>query len=209
MLAADQFDHEVLLSLGRIAVDAGAAQSPEDALWCVTRALPGPLGDPKAALRPHAFRDSSPPVIRVASVGFMQMPDAHHHLIVAPVSFPPEQHHELVDMRLGHPGTVAASRRPLLLRDTALQPGFVKILQTFHAGSAMFAPMLWQDDYLGVLICADAARGTFGERDLAALNVYASFAAACWVAHGGPAWLSTLDRSRLPIRAYDVRGGQP
>lgn len=200
MPGSDKFHHEVLLALGRIAVDAGAAQDPEDALWCVTRALPGPLGDPDAALRPNAFRDPAPPDIGGAAVGFMRMPDARHHLIVAPVNFPPEQRHELVDIRLGHPGTVALSRRPLLLRDTALHQGFVKILQTFRAGSAMFAPLVWQGDYLGVLICASAARCTFGERDLAAFQVFAGLATACWVAQGGPSWLAALDTRGLPVR---------
>jgi hypothetical protein len=196
----DTFSDEVLLALGRIAGEAGAAQGAEDALWCVTRALPGPLGDPDAALRPGAFREPVPPEIGVAAVGFMRMPDARHHLIVAPVNFPVEQRHELVDIRLGHPGTVARSRRPLLLRDTALHQGFVKILQTFRAGSAMFAPMLWQGDYLGVLICASAARCTFGERDLAAFQAFGSVAAACWVAQGGPSWLAALDTRSLPVR---------
>lgn len=200
MASRDGFDHEVLLAVGRIAAEAGSANGPEESLWCVTRGLPGPLGDPDAALRPNAFREPVPPAVGAAAVAFMHMPDARHHLIVAPVNFPPEQRHELVDIRLGHPGTVAASRRPLLLRDTCLHQGFVKILQSFRAGSAMFAPMIWRDDYLGVLICASAARATFGERDLAALQVLAGLAAACWVAQGGPSWLASLDTSRLPVR---------
>ncbi|MGH7043332.1 MAG: GAF domain-containing protein [Acetobacteraceae bacterium] len=206
MPATGSLDREVLLALGRIAVEAGAAPGPEEALWCVTRALPGLLGDPDAGLRAHAFREPEPPAVGVAAVGFMRTPDSRHHMIVAPVNFPPEQRHELVDMRLGHPGTVAVSRRPLLLRDTALHPGFVKILQTFRAGSAMFAPMLWRDDYLGVLICAAAARATFGERDLAALQVFAGLAAACWVAQDGPSWLAALATCGLPVRDRETPG---
>ena len=196
-----QIDHEIVLALGRVIAEAADATGPEEALWCFTRALPGPLGDPAAASRPHAFREPQPPEIGVAAVCFMRMPDGAHHLITAPVNFPPAQHHELVDIGLGHPGVVARSSRPLLLRDTALHHGFVKILQTFRAGSAMFAPLLWGGRYLGVLICANAAHGTFGEADLVALQSFAHAAAACWMGHGGPAWLAALDTSGLPVRS--------
>jgi hypothetical protein len=64
----------------------------------------------------------------------------------------------------------------------------------------MFSPLLWRGEYLGVLITANAARGTFGESDLAAQQAFAALAAACFVAHGGPAWLAGLDYSELPVR---------
>lgn len=200
MANRNYFHHEAMLALGRIGVAAAAADGPEEALWCFNRALPGPLGDPDAVLRPNAFREPVPPAIGVAAAAFMRMPDGRHHVITAPVNFPAEQHHELVDIQLGHPGVVAASRRPLLLRDTSLHHSFVKILQTFRAGSAMFAPLLWHDEYLGVMICANAARATFGECDLAAFETFGHLAAAYWMAQGGPAWLASLDTSRLPMR---------
>lgn len=201
MSGANDMYTEMNLLLGRVMADASLAAGPEDALWCFTRALPGPLGDPVAALRPNAFRETPPPVVGTAAVCFMATPDGRYHLITAPVNFPAEQHHELVDIALGHPGVVATSSRPLLLRDTALHHSFVKILQTFRAGSAMFAPLLWGGRYLGVMICANAARSTFGESDLAALEVLAQAAAACWVAQGGPAWIASLDKNGLPVRA--------
>jgi hypothetical protein len=88
----------------------------------------------------------------------------------------------------------------MVLHDTTLHARFVKILQAFRAGSSMFTPVLWRDDYLGVIICANAARGTFGERDLAVQTAFAGLAAALFVAHGGPAWLGTIDTSALPVR---------
>ena len=195
-------DHatETILGLARVGADAGAADGAEPALWCITRAIPALLGDPAATRDPHAFREPGPPAVHGAAAAFMQTPDGRHHLITAPVNFPPEQRHELVEIELGHPGDVARSRRPLLLRDTTLHTGFVKILQTFRAGSAMFAPLLWRGDYLGVLICANAARNTFGERDLVAHQAFANLAAACWMAQEGPAWLAAMDLTRLPVR---------
>lgn len=191
---------EAVLALARIGADAAAAEGPEEALWCITRALPTLLGDPTASLAPGAFRETPPPAITLAAAAFLRMPEGKYHLISAPVNFPSAQHHELVDIALGHPGHVAVHRRPLLLRDTALEPSFVKILQAFRAGSSMFAPMLWEGRYLGVLICANAARCTFGECDLAVMTAFAALASALFVAHGGEAWLSSLDTAKLPVR---------
>ena len=191
---------ENILALSRIAADACAATGPEEALWCITRNIPALLGDPSAAARPGAFRDTEPPAATSAAVAFMRTPDGRHHLITAPVNFLPEQHHELVDIALGHPGEIAHSRRPLLLRDTTLHSSFVKILQTFKAGSTLFAPLLWKGDYLGVLICANAARRTFSECDLVIHQAFAHVAAACWIAQGGPAWMQGLDMSKFAVR---------
>ena len=198
MSASTEIEH--VLALSRITADASAAAGPEEALWCFTRNLPALLGDPSAAAYPGAFRDTGPLVATSAAAAFMRTPDGRHHLITAPVNFQPEQHHELVNIELGHPGEVAHSCRPLLLRDTTLHTSFVKILQTFKAGSTVFAPMMWKGKYLGVLICANAARKTFGDRDLAIHQTFAHVAAACWMAQGGPAWMQELDMSKFPVR---------
>jgi signal transduction protein with GAF and PtsI domain len=87
-----------------------------------------------------------------------------------------------------------------MLADTSHHESFVKILQTFRAGSAMQVPMLWQGEYLGVLICANAARGAFAEIDFRALHAFANLAAALWMAHDGPGWLRSLDYAKLPVR---------
>lgn len=191
---------DLVLALGRLGAEANGAAGPEEALWCLTRAAPALLGDPGAALRPDAFREEAAPAVRGACAVFLRMPDGRHHLVAAPVNFPPEQYHERVAIGLGHPGKVAHTKRPLLLHDTALHQGFVKILQSFRAGSSMFAPLLWRGDYLGVMICANAARGTFGERDLVGLQALAALGSACFVAQGGMAWLAGLDLTGRPVR---------
>jgi hypothetical protein len=188
----------LLLALERVAGDAAIARDAEEALWCVTRTLPSLLGDATAAARPGALPDGAVPAR--AATAFMVTPDRKHHLITAPVNFRPEQHHELVAITLGHPGVVAATRRGIMLADTSHHESFVKILQTFRAGSAMQVPMLWQGEYLGVLICANAARGAFAEVDFRALHAFANLAAALWMAHGGPGWLRSLDYTKLPVR---------
>jgi hypothetical protein len=189
------------LAFARVAAEGAAAPGPEEALWAITRTVPALLGDPAAALRPNAFREDPAPRIGAAATVFLRMPDGRHHLISAPVNFAPSQHHELVAIELGHPGHVAKTRQPMLLHDTALHASFVKILQSFRAGSSMFAPLLWQGEYLGVLICANAARGTYAEADLAALQGFAGLGAALFMAHGGPAWLAGMDVSGRPVRS--------
>ena len=192
---------EHMTGFARIAAEAASAGGPEEALYAITRAIPAMLGDASAAGYPNAFRDNPPPQIGAAAVAFMKTADGLHHMITAPVNFAPEQYHELVDIRLGHPGEVAHTRQPMLLRDTTLHAGFVKILQSFRAGSSMFAPILWRGDYLGVLICANAARNTFGEADLIAHRGFASLAAALWIAQDGPGWMAAQDLSVLPRRS--------
>jgi hypothetical protein len=188
----------LLLALERVAGDGAIARGAEETLWCVTRTVSSLLGDPAASARPGALPDGAVPAS--AATAFMVTPDGKHHLITAPVNFRPEQHHELVAITLGHPGVVAATRRGIMLADTSHHESFVKILQTFRAGSAMQVPMLWQDEYLGVLICANAARGTFAEIDFRALHVFANLGAALWMAHDGPGWLRSLDYGSLPVR---------
>jgi hypothetical protein len=198
MRDVDALRENLLLALERVAGDAAIATDAEAALWCVTRALPSLLGDADAATRPGALPDGALPAS--AATAFMVTPDRKHHLITAPVNFRPEQHHELVAITLGHPGVVAATGRGILLADTCHHASFVKILQTFRAGSAMQAPMLWKGEYLGVLICAKTARGAFQEIDFRALHAFANLAATLWMAHDGSGWLRSLDYAKLPVR---------
>lgn len=190
----------VVLALARTAGDAGAAEDVEGALWHVTRVLASLLGDGSAAAVPGNLPEGTKP--QRAATAFIKVPDGRHHLITAPVNFLPKQYHELIPITLGHPGHVAKTRRPLLLRDTSHHDGFVKILQTFKAGSAVQAPMLWQDRYLGTLICASSVRNTFSETDLESMRAFAGLAAAVWNAHDGDDWLNSIDYDTLPEGLY-------
>jgi signal transduction protein with GAF and PtsI domain len=182
----------VPFALRRVLQEAAGAENAEQALWIVTRTLPSLFGNRSGDHRPGETTS--------AAAAFMATPDRRYHLITAPVNFRPEQYHELVAIDLGHPGIVARTRRGVFLADTSHHESFVKILQTFRAGSAMQVPMQWKDDYLGVLICANAARGAFEELDFQIMEAFAALAAALWVAHEGPAWLCTIDYDKLPVR---------
>lgn len=184
---------DALLTLRRLMGEASRETDAEDALWHFTRALPSLLG------RKHPDRQS-------ACTVFMLTPDSRHHLILAPMNFAPGQHHERVEVDLGHPSHVRATCSPLLLRETRNHPSFVKILQTFRAGSAMFAPLMWQEAYLGTLICASSVPDTFNETDLIVLETAASIMAFAWVGHGGPNWIGSLDLEGLPERVAGPDG---
>lgn len=195
-METDEFERNVVLALTRVAEEAAIAKDAEDALWVITRTLPSLMGDRTAANIPGNLPEGA--AAQRAAVAFMKTPDGRHHLNTAPVNFRPEQYHEIIPIDLGHPGHVAQTRRALLLRDTSHHDSFVKILQTFRAGSAMQVPMLWKDDYIGVLICASSVRNSFSEIDLEATCAFASLAAALWIAHDGPGWLTSLNYDALP-----------
>ncbi len=184
-----------LLALKRLLREASFADGPEEALWVLTRALPSLVGPiDKTRLNSANERNQS------AATVFMLTPDRDFHLITAPVNFPEEQYHEKIAVGLGHPAHIATTRHPLLLRNTTHHQSFVKILQTFRAGSAMFAPLMWGETYLGVLICANSAPEIFTESDLLVHEAIANAATAVWMAHSGPAWMKTLDYAKLPER---------
>jgi hypothetical protein len=181
------FRHEALRALSRAGAEASAASGPEDALWTITRTLPDVLGDREAHLKPGNLKEGEKQ--QFASGCFMVMPDRQTNILIAPVNFGPKQRHMRIAHDLGHPGHVIKTKQPMLLANTDEHRSFVKILETFRAGSPMFAPMMWQGEALGVLICAAQARHTMSEADLEVHVAFSHLAAAQWIAHGGPEWL--------------------
>jgi hypothetical protein len=59
-------------------------------------------------------------------------------------------------------------------------------------GSALYAPMIWKDEFFGQLVLASQARNTYGQADLDMLVTFAAVATALWRAHDGPVWLAGL-----------------
>ena len=181
---------ETLCELSRAGGEASSAADPEEALWAITRTLPRLLGDRDAHLQPGNLGAGEKQ--QFACGCFVVTPDAKFNLLVAPVNFGPNQRHMKIDIALGHPGTVVKSMQPMLLANTDTHQSFVKILETFRAGSAVFAPLLWQREAHGVIVCASQARNVFDEDDLAVHVAFSHLAAAQWMAHDGPAYLAKL-----------------
>lgn len=185
-----EFRHEALRSLSRAGAEASAAAGPEEALWVLTRTLPELLGDREAHLQPGNLKEGEKQ--QFACCCFVVMPDRKSQLLVAPVNFLPEQRHTSIGIDLGHPGHVVKTKQPMLLANTDEHKSFVKILQTFRAGSAVFAPLMWHGEALGIIVCAGQARYTMSDVDVEVHVAFSHLAAAQWVAHGGPEFLQTL-----------------
>ena len=181
------FHRAAIDALARAGAEASKAAGPEEALWVITKTLPELLGDREAHLQPGNLKEGEKQ--QFACCCFVVTPDGKSNLLIAPVNFLPGQRHEKIDIDLGHPGHVVKTKQPMLLANTDLHKSFVKILQTFRGGSAVFAPLLWQSEALGVIVCAAQARNTMSEADLEVHVAFSHLAAAQWVAHGGAAWL--------------------
>lgn len=184
------FHQEAIRVLGRAAAKAGAAAGPEDALWVITETLPKLLGDRESHLQPGNLKQGERQ--QFACCCFVVTPDRKSNVLVAPVNFGPEQRHMKIDIELGHPGHVVKTKQPMLLANTDAHKSFVKLLETFRAGSAVFAPLMWKGDALGVIICASQTRNTMSEVDLEVHVAFSHLAAAQWVAHQGPEYLRAL-----------------
>lgn len=184
------FHQEAIRALTHAGAAASAAAGPEEAIWSITETLPKLLGDKESHLRPGNLKEGEKQ--QFACGCFAVTPDRKFNLLVGPVNFGPTQRHMKIDIALGHPGWVVKHKQPLLLANTDTHKSFVKILETFRAGSAVFAPLMWSADALGVLVCASQARNTFSEADLEVHVAFSHLAAALWMAHQGPAYLSRL-----------------
>lgn len=184
------FHQEAIRVLGRAAAEASTAAGPEEALWVITETLPKLLGDRESHLQPGNLKEGERQ--QFACCCFVVTPDRKSNVLVAPVNFGPRQRHMKIDIELGHPGHVVTTKQPMLLANTDKHKSFVKILETFRAGSAVFAPLMWKGDALGVIICASQARNTMSEVDLEVHVAFSHLAAAQWVAHQGPEYLRAL-----------------
>jgi GAF domain-containing protein len=176
-----------LAAAARAALDA---PDVEAGLSLLTRAAMDQLGDLEAHLKPGALKPGERH-FRVAGV-FLVTPDRTRHLLVAEHGFPPEQHRLSFPLDTAHPGWVIRNRRALVIPDTDANPDFKQILKSARMGSSLYAPMFWRGEVLGQLIAAAQARGSFGQADLDALAAAAHFAAAYYVAAGGPDFLRAL-----------------
>lgn len=168
---------------------AAAAAGPEQALNEIVRRYFDVLGDRTAHEKDGALKPGERQYFVAAA--FLVTPDANYHMLVGNVGFPPDQQRLLVPIDAGHPGHVFATRRELLLENTDDHGDFKQYLKTSRMGSTIFAPMLWQGEFIGQIVMAAQARRTMRRCDLDVLMALANLAAANWIAHDGPAWLAS------------------
>jgi len=156
----------------------------ELARFCVAH-----LGDPQAHTVPGAMAEGQTQY--KISGCFVLTPDTQHHMLVGNVGFPAEQARLMIPLDGGHPGWVYTHRQDLLLGDTAQSTtAFKQYLKTSRMGSALYCPMLSQQQFIGMFVMAAQAKHTLRESDMSVMRLVAHLAVALWHAHGGPAWLA-------------------
>lgn len=189
---------EALALIEKAGLAAGSASGPEALVRSVMALCHGSFGDRKAHLGPSNLEPGQTQFF-VAGAFFIT-PDGRYQMLVGNTGFPPEQERLTIPIDGGHPGWVVANRKPLLLEDTSGNQKFRQYLKTARMGSAVYAPLLWDGDILGLVIVAAQAKTTMGPSDMAALTAISHLVAAGWVAKGGHQWLvslyPTLDLSR-------------
>lgn len=178
---------------------AAAETDPESALRALLAPLQSELG------RREGVFDLPEGVSQFFVAGaFIVTPDSGWHMLTGSIGFPAEQRRLMIPIDGGHPGRVRASGVPLHLPDTESEPGkFKQYLKTARMGSAIYAPMIWQNRFLGQIVMAGRARDTLGREDFAIMRAAAPLAAAVWIAHGGKDWLvctyPPVDAFRVPM----------
>ena len=174
---------------------ANGATDPEAALRiCVETSL-RITGAAEAYKRPGSLKDGE----RHFFVGgvFLVAPDNASHLLGAEWGFPPEQHRLNFPLDTGHPGWTWKNRQPLILENTDEHSDFKQILKTSRMGSAMYAPMLWQGQFIGQIITAAQARNTFSRPDRDRIATMAAIATGLFIAKRGPEWLDRVWRETI------------
>lgn len=185
------FFQEALKTLGDVAQQGALATNAEEAVQVVTLALANLLGDREAHLCLGNLKAGE--FQQFACGAFFLTADGRSNLLIAPINYHPEQKHMKVDATLGHPGWMVKNQKPLLLANTDLDSGFVKILRTFRAGSVCYAPIKLGDTYYGQIICAAQGRNTMTQDDLVVHTAFCQLAAALWVSKSGPEYLKKID----------------
>jgi GAF domain-containing protein len=168
--------------------EANQAADAEAAIHAIMRRA-SELGDHEAHTRPGSLDPGQNQFF--VSGGFMITPDREFLMLVGNTGFPAEQKRLMVPIDGGNPGWVVKNRQSLVLPNTDDDRSFRQYLKTSRMGSALYAPLLWQGDMLGLILVAAQARNTFSAADLAILDALAPLAAASWVALGGREWLAS------------------
>lgn len=178
----------VLSLLAKAGAAATAATGPENALAEIVAAYYSALGDRKAHERPGALKAGEQQYF--VGGAFMVTPDRQYHMLVGNSGFPVEQRRLMIPIDAGHPGHVCTTEAPLLLENTDDHVAFRQYLRSSRMGSSIFAPMMWQGQFLGQVVLAAQARWTMRQSDLDVLIAIAPLATGTWIAHGGPEWLT-------------------
>jgi GAF domain-containing protein len=163
---------------------------PEAAVAHITRIARAVMGDLDAGKNPGALKPGERD-FRVAGI-FFATPKRDHLILFADHDFPAEQRHLRISIYDSRPGHTVRTGQPVIIPNTDHDTTFRQILKSARMGSAVYAPVVWDGQVLGMFNIAAQARNSFDRTDLQAGMLFANLAAATWVAKGGPAHLADV-----------------
>ena len=171
-----------------------AANSFEDVMKQITHFSYSNLGNREKAKISGNLKDGEKDLY---ACGSFILVNQEKQILIAPQNYAKEQEYMILDTNVGHPGWVIENKKRLILSNTDDHKSFVKILKTFRAGSAIYAPILTSEKLVGQIICASQARNIMEEIDLSCLNILANLASVYWIAKNGEAEISKLYQSKI------------
>lgn len=191
LVAKDAQFFERLIAELRFATSMADREThPEAALRHYTRSARAILGDLDAGKKPGALRPGERD-FRVSGV-FFAAPARDHLILVADHDFPAEQRYLRISINDSRPGHTVRNAAPVVVPNTDVDTNFRKILSSARMGSAVYCPMLWDGQAIGMFNVAAQARGTFDGTDLQAAMLFADAATGRWMAKGGPHYIAGL-----------------
>jgi GAF domain-containing protein len=165
-----------------------AETDPEVAVAHLTRIARDVMGNPDAGKEPGAIKPGERD-FKVSGI-FFAAPKRDHLVLFADHDFPAEQRHLRISINDSRPGHTVRTGEPVVVPNTDNDGMFRKILKSARMGSAVYAPVIWQGQTLGMFNIAAQARNTYDKADLEVGMAFANLAAATWIAKGGPEFLA-------------------
>jgi GAF domain-containing protein len=178
----------VMRGLQQAAEASRGETDAEAAVGHITRIARDVLGDPDSAKRPGALKPGESD-LKVSGI-FFAAPKRDHLVLFADHGFPAEQRHLRIGISDSRPGHTVRTGEPVVLPNTDNDTMFRQILRTARMGSALYAPVVWQAQVLGMFNIAAQARNTYDATDLKIALLFANLAAPTWVALDGPHYLA-------------------
>lgn len=161
---------------------------PEAAVRHITRIAREVMGNQDAGKQPGALKPGERD-FKVSGI-FFASPNRDHLVLMADHDFPAEQRFLRISISDSRPGYTVRTGTPVVVPNTDHDGMFRQILKTARMGSAVYAPMVWQGQVMGMFNIAAQARNTYDETDLKVGMAFANLASATWMATGGPRYLS-------------------
>ena len=207
-LSQDQCYFERAISaLEQSTVLARGERDPETAMRHFTRVSRAVLGDLDAGKKPAAIKEGERD-FKVSGI-FFAAPSRDHLILLADHDFPPEQRYLRISIEDSRPGFTVRTGTPVVVPNTDFDQSFRKILSSARMGSALYAPMKFGGQTLGMFNIAAQARNTYDLTDLQIAMLFANQAAATWIALGGPAYIAGVAQALGPWQASPVTTPPP